>query len=103
MTADNVLLEAFEMVHAAADCSFAEHLGGLLEGGGADEASGAQSSPGDTLKYEACRCRLGRAGAKRLQSLTLERCVLALEFTGGDDVTLLILLATLYQQKHLPA
>jgi|GEM_PF-4878547 len=31
MSADDILLKSFEVVNAAADCSFAEDLGGLLE------------------------------------------------------------------------
>ncbi len=34
VTADDILLQTFEVVDTAADCSFAEHLGGFLEGSG---------------------------------------------------------------------
>ena len=34
VTADDVLLHAFEVVGLTADGGFVEHLGGLLEGGG---------------------------------------------------------------------
>ena len=56
MTADDVLLQAFEVVDAAADGGFAENLRGLLEGGGGDETVGTESGAGDTLdrSYRPC-------------------------------------------------
>ena len=50
VTADDVLLEAFEVIDTTSDRGLAEHLGGLLEGGCRDEAVGAESGPGDTME-----------------------------------------------------
>jgi hypothetical protein len=48
MAADDILFQALEVVDATADCGFAEHLRGFLEGSCGDEAVGAQSCAGDT-------------------------------------------------------
>ena len=50
MTADDVLLHAFEVVGLAGDGGFVEHLGGFLEGRGGHERLGLQGGTGDTLK-----------------------------------------------------
>src|SRR6185295_3641068 len=44
---DDVLLEAAEIVRLAADGRLGEHLGGLLEGRGADERLGGEARLGD--------------------------------------------------------
>ena len=87
VTADDILLEAFEVVDAAADGGFAEHLGGLLEGCCRDEAVGLERRPRDALKHETCRGRTGLASCHHLKSLTLKRRVLAAQVAGGDNLS----------------
>ena len=72
MTADDVLLEALEGVDLTADGSFAQHLRGLLEGGGGHEAVGAQGGAGDALEYLVGCCGDGVAGLDELEVLSLE-------------------------------
>ena len=72
MSADNVLLESFEVVDATSDSCFAEDLGGLREGGCRDEAVGLEGCSGDTLEYELGRCRLSVPDSDKLETLTLE-------------------------------
>ena len=92
MTADDILLEAFQMVDPSSDGCLAEHLGGLLEGSCRDETVGLQSGAGDTLEYQPCGGGLGSPCAQRLQTLTLERRVLAAHLSGIDDVAFLVFL-----------
>src|ERR1035441_1895450 len=54
---DDVFLESTQEVDLAANSSFGEHLGGLLEGRGRDEALGRERRLGDTEQE-----RLGLGG-----------------------------------------
>ena len=93
MTADDVLLQAFEVVNTATDSGLAENLRGLLEGCGGDEAVGTKSRAGDTLEHKLGCGGFRLAGNHHLQALTLERRILVPQITGVNDVTLHVPLA----------
>ena len=50
MPEDDILLQANQINHLTGQSRFSEHLGGLLERGGGDEALGLDRSLGDTKK-----------------------------------------------------
>ncbi len=87
MTADNIFLQAFEVVLAGADSRFAKHLGRLLERSCGDEAIGSQRRTGDALKHQTGGGRFGFAHDDHLLSLTLQRGILVAQVAGRNDVT----------------
>ena len=87
MAADDVLLQAFKSIYLATDGSLAEHLGGLLEGGGGHEAVGPQCGTGNTLKYlVGCRGDCV-TGLDEFQILSLEQRVLIPESSRCHDLS----------------
>ena len=92
MTADDILLEAFEMIDTTADSGFAEHLGCLLEGSCGNEAVGTECGAGNALEHQTCCCRTCLAGIYGLQTLACKRLVFRVQFARTDNLTLLELL-----------
>ena len=72
VTADHVLLQVLQRIDLALDGSLVEHLGGLLERSGRDEARRLQRRTGDTLQAPDSRSRARcRAPAPDCMSLRL--------------------------------
>ena len=93
VTADNVLLHTLEGIDTAIDSGLVEDLGGLLEGGCRHEAAGLQCSAGDTQQDLLAGCGHGVAYDDELHVTALERRVDVAQLAGGENLTVLDLVA----------
>ena len=86
MSADDILLEALEVIDTATDCGLAENLGCLLEGSGGNEAVGLEGSSCNTLENLACSRRPCLADSHHCQTLSFEGCILIAHLAGIDNL-----------------
>ena len=87
MTADDVLLEVLQRIDLRLDGSFVEHLGGLLERCGRDEARSLQRGAGNTLQHLRRGCGNNIAHLHGLHVAALEARILVAELAQRNDLS----------------
>ena len=86
MTADHILLHAFEIIGLTVDGSLVEHLGGLLERCRRHERRCLESGTGDALEYLLGSRRHGVAHYYRTEVAAFESGIFVTQLAGCNNL-----------------